>query len=109
MNFSTPFANIAARIIEKIDFLTRLLYTLKRHGLLPKHNITIKNIIIELQSIFALPRDWHYTGVTSKDILDMSMKAQHAENKMGKVPDYNTNNETLLSFMPKQKRICNII
>lgn len=101
LQFQTPFAYLAAILIEQIDYLIRLLLTIKRLGIVPDKRIVINTLIKELQAVFAITFSWQKTAITRQDIHENNEKAQFAEATFGKVPLKLLHREIQFTFFPK--------
>jgi integrating conjugative element protein (TIGR03761 family) len=103
LRFVTPFAFMAAMLIEQLDYVNRQLFTLHRMGLLADENLMPAHLMREVQAVFRLPKEWKYTGITRKDILEGNQKAEQAKKLLGDVPLAILNKEIQFAFLPKSK------
>lgn len=103
LQFATPYAYMGAMLVEQVDYLYRQLYTLQRLGMVPKDDISAKLLIRGIRNMFELTREWQYTGVTRKDILEKNENAQKAQALLGEIPAPILNNEIQFRFLPKLK------
>jgi len=104
LRFASPFAFMAATLIEQVDYINRQLFTLQRLGLMPDEKLLPKDLVREIQMIFQLPRQWKYTGVTRSDIVQNNQKAQKAKKLLGELPSAILNKEIQFAFLPKQAK-----
>lgn len=102
LRFASPFAFMAATLIEQVDYINRQLFTIQRMGIMPNEKLMPRDLLRELQTIFQLPRHWRYTGVTRNDIEQNNQKAQKAKELFGELPPAILNKEIRFAFFPKQ-------
>lgn len=97
--FSTPFAFMAAMLIERVDYINRQLLTLKHMGLLPEESIVQSQLMSRIQRVFTTARQWRYTGINRKDIYEDNLKAQRAKELFGEIPLAILNKEIQFAFL----------
>lgn len=85
VQFATPLSFLAAMLLEQVDYVNRQLYTITRLGLVPYQDLRPGYLMRNVQDIFRLSFEWQYTGVTRKDILEESQKAEQASILFGAV------------------------
>ncbi len=101
--FATPFSYMAAMLIEQVDYVNRQLLTLARIGLVPKDQLSVRDLMREIKTLFQLPMQWKYTGVSRKDMLENNQKAKQAIALLGEIPAAVLNQEIEFAFLPKAK------
>jgi integrating conjugative element protein (TIGR03761 family) len=101
--FTTPFPNIVAALIEKVDYLTRQILTLQRLGIMSEEAISINDLMREIQGIYSLPRRWRYTGVTRQDIVENNQIAKRARELIGEPPPETLSKDMAINYLPKTK------
>lgn len=99
--FGTPYAFMAAMLLEQVDHLERQLITLHHLGLLSLEKLSASHLFIAVQAIFTTPTQWKYTGITRKDILEKNQKAEEVKKILGEVPTAILNREIQFAFLPK--------
>lgn len=104
LQFSTPFGFMGAYLIADFDYVLRQHLMLERLGIPLKEDITIKRLVELVQKVFSVPRGWQQTGVTRKDVLESTLKAVHAKEKLGEIPPAILNKEIKFAFLPKSIR-----
>ncbi len=85
LKFFIPPPFLAAMLIAQVDYVNRQLFTLTRLGLKPNENLVPAQLMHIIRSIFRLPLEWKYTGVTRKDIFEGNQKAQKIKTLFGAV------------------------
>ncbi len=102
VNITLPFIFLAAELLEAIDYVARQLFTLTRLGIMAHGDLSSTVLYREAQKIFALAREWQYTGVNRADIHSNNPKAQRALRLIGKkVPAEVVNKEIKFAFLTK--------
>jgi len=86
LHFYTPLCYMAAYLLADLDYVTRLVYTLKHLGFILEKDLSPILFIGKLHDLFALPRKWKYTEVRRQDIRENNQKAQYAKSLMGELP-----------------------
>lgn len=107
LQFSTPFAYMAAHLLADFDYLSRQAYTLKRLGLVLELDKLPVKIKFKLRRLFESPLRWRYTGITRQDILDNNQKAQAVKKMMGTLPVAILNQDIQFALLPKPKPVEN--
>jgi integrating conjugative element protein (TIGR03761 family) len=103
LNFSMPHSFMAAILIESVDYLTRMVYTLYRVGVAVENQWTADRLMHHTQKLFALLAQWKYTGVTRKDITEQNQKAKLAESAFGKLPPAVFKREIRSTYLPHRE------
>lgn len=89
LQFGTFFGFKGAALLADADYVLRQILTLKRLGRHPQDDAaSIHHVIKYLQDVFAVPRQWHHTGLKRSHFKDNSQNVQNAIAIMGKVPDF---------------------
>jgi integrating conjugative element protein (TIGR03761 family) len=103
LRFSTPFGYMGAYLLADVDYVVRQILTLERVGvLLEPENISVKQIAQFIQQVFDIPRSWHPTEITRKDVLENNEKYQQAKTQLGELPDDVLHQKIDFSFLPKK-------
>lgn len=101
-DFVSPYTNMVAVLIEKVDYAIRQIQTAKRMGLVLPEKLTPTLLIRKMQRIYFLPRRWHFTGVTRTDVMQNNQKAKQAhEINRVVLPTEVINQEIDSLFLPK--------
>lgn len=86
LDFLTPYGYMASYMLADFDKLTRLFLTLRRLGLIDgyfKEALSEANTLI--LDVLSKPSEWHFTGVTRKDMQEKNQLAKKAIELMGKI------------------------
>ena len=89
----------AANLITQMDYLTRLLLTIKQLGLIPVMPVRLQVLCEEIQTLFMLSEAWKKTGIRRQDILDATPKAKKIEKQRGTLPDEILYQKATLPFL----------
>jgi len=86
LRFATPYPYMASVLVEKVDYLNRLIYTLKRIGIVPDGNLKVVDLMKDVQGVYKISLEWKYTGITRKDIIEKNQLALQVEKQLGVIP-----------------------
>ena len=103
LHFNTPFAFMGSFLLEKMDYLSRQVLTLRKIGLLVSEEYTLPRLIQEVEKVFIVARAWKHTGVTRQAIQENNKIAEKAKAIMGDVPESILKHTENLIFLPKIK------
>lgn len=101
LKFSNYFGYMGATLLADADYVLRQILTLKRLGKKQDDINLINQVVKYLQDVFAIPRQWHQTGVTRVDIKENTQKAQEVIALLGEVPDSIVQQKIDFNFLSK--------
>jgi len=93
VRYSIPYSRLgrlATQLLQQLDYITRLLLTLRSFDLPAPGKIQIFHLKDIMQKIYAIPRRWHKTGVTRVDFEKQTILAKKADALMGNIFTENT-------------------